>query len=69
MFAAELSGRLSPLFLANANFPTRRALLQSILFELGLRYSGLEEQELRLAVYAALRPYVDGPPAPPGQAV
>jgi type II secretory pathway predicted ATPase ExeA len=53
--AAELSGRLSPLFLANANFPTRRALLQSLLFELGLRYSGLEEQELRLAVYAALR--------------
>jgi type II secretory pathway predicted ATPase ExeA len=53
--AAELSGRLSPLFLANANFPTRRALLQSMLFELGLRYSGLEEQELRLAVYAALR--------------
>ncbi len=53
--AAEFSGRMSPLFLANANFPTRRALLQSILFELGLRYSGLEEQELRLAVYAALR--------------
>jgi type II secretory pathway predicted ATPase ExeA len=53
--AADLSGQLSPLFLANANFPTRRALLQSILFELGLRYSGLEEQELRLAVYAALR--------------
>jgi type II secretory pathway predicted ATPase ExeA len=53
--AADLAGRLSPLFLANANFPTRRALLQSILFELGLRYSGLEEQELRLAVYAALK--------------
>src|SRR5258708_6612215 len=53
--AAEFSGRLTPLFLANANFPTRRALLQSLLFELGLRYSGLEEQELRLAVYAALR--------------
>jgi len=53
--AAELSGRLTPLYLANANFPTRRALLQSILFELGLRYSGLEEQELRLAVYAALK--------------
>src|SRR5258708_5992306 len=53
--AAGLSGRLSPLFLANANFPTRRALLPSLLFELGLRYSGLQGQELRLAVYAALR--------------
>ena len=53
--AAELASRWTPVFLANANFPTRRALLQSVLFELGKPYSGLEEQELRLAVYAALR--------------
>lgn len=51
----EFAGRRTPIFLANANFPTRRALLQSILFELGRRFSGLEEQELRLAVFAALR--------------
>ncbi|MGE5191501.1 MAG: ExeA family protein, partial [Deltaproteobacteria bacterium] len=53
--AAELGGRFTPIFLANANFPTRRALLQSILFELKKRFSGLEEQELRLAVYASLK--------------
>jgi type II secretory pathway predicted ATPase ExeA len=53
--AAELGGRFTPVFLANANVPTRRALLQSILFELKKRFSGLDEQELRLAVYAALR--------------
>jgi len=53
--AMEVAGRMTPIFLANANFPTRRALLQSILFELGRRYSGLEEQELRLAVFASLK--------------
>jgi type II secretory pathway predicted ATPase ExeA len=53
--SAELADRFTPVFLANANFPTRRALLQCILFELKKRFSGLEEQELRLAVYASLR--------------
>jgi type II secretory pathway predicted ATPase ExeA len=53
--AADLSPRMTPIFLANANFPTRRALLQSILFELGRKYSGLEEQELRLAAFGMLR--------------
>ena len=53
--AVELSDRFTAIYLPNANFPTRRALLQSILFELGRPYSGLEEQELRLAVYAALK--------------
>ncbi len=53
--AADLAPRMTPVFLANANFPTRRALLQSILFELGRKYSGLEEQELRLAIFGMLR--------------
>ncbi|MBI3865996.1 MAG: AAA family ATPase [Planctomycetia bacterium] len=53
--AAELAPRMTPVFIANANFPTRRALLQSILFELGRKYCGLEEQELRLAVFGLLR--------------
>lgn len=53
--AAELLGRLTPIVLPTASFPTRRALLQSVLFELGRRYSGLEEQELRLAVFGALK--------------
>ena len=30
-----MAPRMTPVFLANANFPTRRALLQSILFKLG----------------------------------
>ncbi len=51
----ELSNRWTPIYLANSNFPTRRALLQSILFELGRPYRGLEEQELRLSVYATLK--------------
>ena len=53
--ASELTPRMTPVFLANSNFPTRRALLQSILFELGRKYSGLEEQELRLAIFGMLR--------------
>ncbi|HEY3963475.1 MAG TPA: AAA family ATPase [Planctomycetaceae bacterium] len=53
--AADLAPRMTPVFLANSNFPTRRALLQSILFELGRKYSGLEEQELRLAIFGMLR--------------
>lgn len=56
--AAELAGTCTPVFLANANLPTRRALLQSILFELGRRYSRMEEQELRLSVYRALKDLV-----------
>ena len=53
--ASELSSRWTPVFLANSSYPTRRALLQSILFELGKRYSGLEEQELRLSIFGVLR--------------
>lgn len=53
--AAELSAQWTTVFLPNASFPTRRALLQAILFELDQPYSGLEEQELRLAVFSALR--------------
>jgi type II secretory pathway predicted ATPase ExeA len=53
--AVELAGRYTALFLGNANFPTRRALLQAILFEMDRRYSGMEEQELRLELIAALK--------------
>ena len=53
--AAELASRWTPIFLANASFPTRRALLQAILFELGQRYSGMDEQELRLSIFGSLR--------------
>ncbi len=46
--AEELSGPFEVALLKNANFATRRSLLQSVLFELGLSYTGMGEQELRL---------------------
>lgn len=42
--------------LSNARLCTRRALLQNILFELGLPYRGLEEGELRLSLIDFLDP-------------
>jgi type II secretory pathway predicted ATPase ExeA len=57
--SVDLADRLSPIFLANANFATRKDLLQAIHFELGRRYGGLEEQELRLELIAALRGMVN----------
>ncbi|MBI84563.1 MAG: hypothetical protein CMJ81_15315 [Planctomycetaceae bacterium] len=42
--------------LANSHLCSRRALLQAILFELGLEYRGLEEGELRLSLIDSLRP-------------
>lgn len=62
--AIELRDDFTPIYLANANFPTRRALLQAILFELGQKYSGMEEQELRLELVSALKDLVrSGRPA------
>jgi len=46
--AEELSGQFQVALLKNANFATRRSLLQSVLFELGQSYTGMAEQELRL---------------------
>ncbi len=46
--AEELSGQFQVALLKNANFATRRSLLQSVLFELGQTYTGMAEQELRL---------------------
>ncbi len=53
--AAQLQGRYTTAFLGTARFSTRRALLQAILYELGQRYTGLDEQELRLELVSALR--------------
>lgn len=50
----ELEQQFTPIFLANANFSTRRELLQAIHFELGRRYSGIDEPELRLDVISSL---------------
>lgn len=52
---AELGGTWTGVVLPNANLPTRKALYQAILFELGQSYQGLDEQELRLALVGWLR--------------
>lgn len=45
--------------LAGARLCTRRALLQTILFELGLSYRGMSEGELRLSLTEQLDPTID----------
>ncbi|MSR57549.1 MAG: AAA family ATPase [Planctomycetaceae bacterium] len=53
--ALEFAEHFTPVFLASAAFSARRCLLQAILFELGRRYTGMDEQELRLELTVALR--------------
>ena len=53
--ADELRSQFAVVFLANANFPTRRSLLQAILYEMGHPYLRLGEQELRLEFTTAVR--------------
>ncbi len=50
VLANQLRGRYSVAMLVSGQLSTRRALLQAILFELGLSYRGLDEGELRLAL-------------------
>lgn len=49
----DLRDRFATVFLANSNFPTRRSLLQAILYELGHPYMRMAEQELRLELKTA----------------
>ena len=51
----ELSGRFETIFLRHASFLTRRALLQTLLCELNQPYQHPSEQELRLALFPAIR--------------
>lgn len=60
MLAHEFSGRFGVALLAAGRLSTRQALLQAILYELGLPYRGLDEGELRLALLDHLRPSADG---------
>lgn len=46
--ASVLKSQFQPVYLGTSAFPTRRALLQAILHELGREYIGLSEQEARL---------------------
>lgn len=52
---AESAQRFTTVYLGTGQFPTRRALLQAILYELGQPYGGMTDQELRLELNTALR--------------
>ena len=51
----DLGERFRMIFLGNSNFPTRRSLLQAILFETGVEFSRKDEQELRHELRNVLR--------------
>ncbi|TWU28430.1 ExeA family protein [Bythopirellula polymerisocia] len=61
VLARQFYGKLSTVLLPGAQLCTRRALQQSILFQLGLQYREVEEGELRLSLLSHLRPR-DGQP-------
>jgi type II secretory pathway predicted ATPase ExeA len=56
VLADEFRDRFHVSHLAGAAICTRKALLQNILFELGLPYRGLQEGELRLSLIDHLQP-------------
>ena len=56
VLAQQFKDSLTVLPMAGAQLCTRRALLQMILFQLGLPYRGLDEGELRLSLLSHLRP-------------
>lgn len=52
---SRLGETFLPVFLPHSNFPSRRALLQALLYELGHPYVRLAAQELRLELATAVR--------------
>jgi hypothetical protein len=56
VLAERFRDRLTVALLASGQLCTRRALLQAILFELGLPYRGMEEGDLRLSLIDHLSP-------------
>jgi hypothetical protein len=56
VLAREFSDRTSVALLTGAQLCTRRALLQTILFELDLPFRGLDEGEMRLSLHKHVRP-------------
>ncbi len=50
----EAKPQFECVYLANSNFPTRRSLLQAILFEMGDEYSRRDEPELRIDLRSRL---------------
>jgi type II secretory pathway predicted ATPase ExeA len=61
VLARQFSSKMTTVLLAGAQLCTRRALQQSILFQLGLPYRQLEEGDLRLSLLEFLRP-LEGKP-------
>ncbi len=53
--AEDAEARFQPVYLSNSAFSTRRALLQAVLYEFGVEYEGLTEQEARLKILEASR--------------
>jgi type II secretory pathway predicted ATPase ExeA len=56
VLAEQFRSRFAIALLTNGHLTTPRALLQAILFELGLPYRGMEEGELRLSLIDHLAP-------------
>jgi type II secretory pathway predicted ATPase ExeA len=61
VLARQFHDKMTTVLLAGAQLCTRRALQQSILFQLGLPYRQLEEGDLRLSLLEFLRP-LEGKP-------
>jgi type II secretory pathway predicted ATPase ExeA len=61
VLARQFRNKMTTVLLAGAQLCTRRALQQSILFQLGLPYRQLEEGDLRLSLLEFLRP-LEGKP-------
>lgn len=53
--AERLADEFTVVSLPSANYPSLRALLQAILYEIGHPYTRLDQQELRLELQSALR--------------
>src|SRR5262245_5548935 len=67
VLAIQFCGQMEVALLTSGRLCTRRALLQAILFELGLPYRGMEESELRLSLIDHLSPHGEAAdPAPSG---
>jgi type II secretory pathway predicted ATPase ExeA len=56
VLAAQFCGHVSVALLASGHLSSRRALLQAILYELGLPYRGMDESDLRLSLLDHLSP-------------
>jgi type II secretory pathway predicted ATPase ExeA len=53
--ALKLNPEYRTVYLSSSRFTTRRALLQAVLYELGLDYVGLSEQESQLRIFETVR--------------